>query len=207
MAIAWELQVIKYYQQYKEQEKVLIDGNDLFGALAHFRIARNFSGIAEQNNKDELIAIINSTILNKALTSEQKYIDLLDKFKWRYQKELISATSKILWFTDNKEQYIIYDKLALNNLAKLKGGISGDGQKKYYVFCNKWQELFVENEKQIKIAAQRVKEFYLTTPNFKDENIDVMDTLWFRMRVLDVYLWGGLIGRVKNVISTNPTFQ
>jgi hypothetical protein len=190
MAIAWELQVIKYYQQYKEQEKVLIDGNDLFGALAHFRIARNFSGIAEQNNKDELIAIINSTILNKALTSEQKYIDLLDKFKWRYQKELISATSKILWFTDNKEQYIIYDTLALNNIVKIKGGISGDGQKKYYAFCNKWQDLFVENEKQIKIAAQRVKEFYLTTPNFKDENIDVMDTLWFRMRVLDVYLWG-----------------
>lgn len=189
MAIAWELQVIKYYQQYKEQEKVLIDGNDLFGALAHFRIARNFSGIAEQNNKDELIAIINTTILNKALTNEQKYIDLLNKFKRRYKKELISATSKILWFTDNKEQYIIYDTLALNNLVKIKGRISGDGQKKYYAFCNKWQELFAENEKQIKIATQRVMEFYLTTPNFKDEHIDVMDTLWFRMRVLDVYLW------------------
>ena len=44
-------------------------------------------------------------------------------------------------------------------------------------------------EKQIKIATQRVMEFYLTTPNFKDEHIDVLDTLWFRMRVLDVYLW------------------
>lgn len=59
MAITWELQVIKYYQQYKEVEKLLIDSNDLFGALAHFRIARNFSGIREQDNKDELVAIIN----------------------------------------------------------------------------------------------------------------------------------------------------
>jgi hypothetical protein len=190
MAIAWELQVIKYYQQYSEQEKVLIDGNDLFRALAHFRIARNFSGIAEQNNKDELEAIVNTTIFNKELTSEQKYIDLLNKFKRRYKKELISATSKILWFTDNKEHHIIYDTLAFNNLAKLKGEIRGDGHRKYFEFCNKWQELFAENEKQIKVATQRVKEFYLTTPNVKDEHINVMETLWFRMRVLDVYLWG-----------------
>lgn len=191
MAIAWELQVIKYYQQYKEQEKVLIESNDLFGALAHFRIARNFSGLAEQNNKDELVAIINTTILNKALTSEEKYIDLLNKFKRRYKKELISATSKILWFTDSKEQHIIYDTLALDNLSKLKGVINDSGHKKYFEFCGKWQELFAENEERIKLATQRVKEFYLTTPNFRDEQIDVMDTLWFRMRVLDVYLWGG----------------
>ena len=206
MAIAWELQVIKYYQQYKEQEKVLIDGNDLFGALAHFRIARNFSGIAEQNNKDELVAIINTTILNKASTSEQKYIELLDKFKLRYKKELISATSKILWFTDNKEKHIIYDTLALGNLSKQKGAITGDGHKKYFEFCSKWQELFADNEEQIKTAICRVKDFYLTTPNFKDEYIDVIDTQWFRMRVLDVYLWGAN-RQSKIAIRTNPTFQ
>ena len=191
MATAWELQVIKYYQQYKEQEKVLIESNDLFGAMAHFRIARNFSGLAEQDNKVELVAIINTTILNKALTSEQKYIELLDKFKRRYKKELVSATSKILWFTDNKEKHIIYDTLALDNLSKLKGAINGDGYKKYFEFCGKWQELFAENEELIKVAIHRVKDFYLTTPNFRDANLDVMDTLWFRMRVLDVYLWGG----------------
>ncbi len=42
MGVVWELQVIKYYQHYKEIEKQLIDNNDLFGALVHFRIARNF---------------------------------------------------------------------------------------------------------------------------------------------------------------------
>ena len=190
MSTAWEIQVIKYYQQYKEQEQVLIDNNNLFGALTHFRIARNFSGLAEQSNKDELAEIINSTILNNSLTSEQKYIELLDKFKRRYKKELISATSKILWFTDNKEEHIIYDSLALNKLSKIKGSINTKSHKKYFDFCGKWHELFAENEKQIKAATNRVKDFYLTTPNFKDSHIDVMDTLWFRMRVLDIYLWG-----------------
>ena len=79
---------------------------------------------------------------------------------------------------------------SLNKLSKIKGSINTKSHKKYFDFCGKWHELFAENEKQIKAATNRVKDFYLTTPNFKDSHIDVMDTLWFRMRVLDIYLWG-----------------
>lgn len=195
MGTAWELQVIKYYQQYKEQEQLLIDNNNLFGALAHFRIARNFSGIANPSNKNELVSLINSVVSNERLTSKQKYIELLGKFKSAYSKELISATSKILWFVDNKEEHIIYDTLAVNNLSKLKGTINGSGYEKYFNFCEKWVELFNENKSLIEQATHRVKEFYLKTPNFIDSKIDVMDTLWFRMRVLDVYLWGSNEGK------------
>ncbi len=188
MTIVWELQVIKYYQQYKEVEKQLIDNKDLFGALAHFRIARNFSGIREQDNKDELVAIINSVILNKSQSSRDKYSELLDKFRKRYKKELISATSKILWFVDSKQDFIIYDTLAVANLRKHKELTDIDGSKKYFDFCDKWRELFTEHQNNINQAVERTKDFYQTSPHF-DECISVMDEQWFKMRVLDMYLW------------------
>jgi len=188
MAITWELQVIKYYQQYKEIEKQLIDNNDLFGALAHFRIARNFSGIREQDNKDELVAIINSVILNKSQSSRDKYSELLDKFRKRYKKELISATSKILWFVDSKQDFIIYDTLAVANLRKHKELTDKSGSKKYFDFCDRWRELFVEHQNNINQAVERTKDFYQSSPHF-DESISIMDEQWFRMRILDMYLW------------------
>lgn len=189
MAITWELQVIKYYQQYKEVEKDLIDNNDLFGALAHFRIARNFSGIREQDNKDELVAIINSVTFNKSLSSRDKYKELLDKFRKRYKKELVSATSKILWFVDSKQDFIIYDTLAVANLRKYKALADAEGSSKYFDFCDKWRELYQSKENHIQEATNRVKKFYQAIPNFKDNDLDKMDEQWFRMRVLDMYLW------------------
>ncbi len=188
MAITWELQVIKYYQQYKEIEKQLIDNNDLFGALAHFRIARNFSGIREQDNKNELVAIINSVTFNKSLTSRDKYTELLDKFRKRYKKELISATSKILWFTDSKQDFIIYDTLAVANLRKHKALTDAEGDSKYFDFCDKWREFFAEHQHDIIQAVERTKAFYQKSPHF-EERLCVMDEHWFRMRVLDMYLW------------------
>ena len=188
MAITWELQVIKYYQQYKEVEKDLIDNNDLFGALAHFRIARNFSGIREQDNKDELVAIINSVTFNKSLSSRDKYKELLDKFRKRYKKELVSATSKILWFVDSKQDFIIYDTLAVANLRKHKALADAEGSSKYFDFCDKWRELFAEHQHDINQAVTRTKDFYQKSPHF-DERLSVMDEQWFRMRVLDMYLW------------------
>jgi hypothetical protein len=189
MKTVWELQVIKYYQQYSELEKILIDNNDFFGALTHFRIARNFIGLRNQNSKDELVAIINTVILNETLSSRKKYIELLDKFKHRYKKQLLSATSKILWFMDSKNDYIIYDSLGEKSLTKLTGTIDGIGFEKYFKFCDKWTELFTENEIDIKQATLRVKDFYLNSPNFNDKNLDVMDTQWFRQRVFDMFLW------------------
>ncbi len=188
MSIVWELQVIKYYQQYKEIEKDLIDNNDLFGALAHFRIARNFSGIREQDNKDELVAIINSVTFNKSLSSRDKYKELLDKFRRRYKKELVSATSKILWFVDSKQDFIIYDTLAVANLRKHKALADAEGSSKYFDFCDKWRELFAEHQHDINQAVARTKDFYQKSPHF-DERLSVMDEQWFRMRVLDMYLW------------------
>ncbi len=160
----------------------------MFGALAHFRIARNFSGIREQDNKDELVAIINSVILNKSQSSRDKYSELLDKFRKRYKKELISATSKILWFVDSKQDFIIYDTLAVANLRKHKELTDIDGSKKYFDFCDKWRELFAEHQNNINQAVERTKDFYQTSPHF-NECISVMDEQWFRMRVLDMYLW------------------
>jgi len=188
MAITWELQVIKYYQQYKEVEKQLIDKNDLFGALAHFRIARNFSGIREQDNKDELVAIINSVTFNKSLSSRDKYKELLDKFRKRYKKELVSATSKILWFVDSKQDFIIYDTLAIANLRKHKALADAEGSSKYFDFCDKWRE-YSTKEQQIESAVNRVKKFYESIPNFDNGDFEIMNKKWFRMRVLDMYLW------------------
>ena len=189
MQTVWELQVIKYYQQYKDIEKKLIDTNNLFGALAHFRIARNFSGIAQQDRKNELVAIINSVTQNTALSSKEKYTQLLDKFKNTYNKELISATSKILWFSDSKEDFIIYDTLAVNSLSNHKKLADKNGSEKYFDFCEKWHELYKENEQQITQAIERTKDFYANSPNFNDKDINIMNETWFKMRVLDMYLW------------------
>ncbi len=189
MITVWELQVIKYYQQYKEIEKKLIDTNDLFGALAHFRIARNFSGIAQQDKKNELLGIINSVIQNKKLTSKEKYNQLLNKFKNTYEKELISATSKILWFVDSKQDFIIYDTLAVNSLSNHKKLANKNGSEKYFDFCEKWHELYNENEEQITQAIERTKDFFRNSPNFNNKDVNVMNETWFKMRVLDMYLW------------------
>ena len=74
-------------------------------------------------------------------------------------------------------------------MTKLTGTIGGIGFEKYFKFCDKWTELFTENEIDIKQATLRVKDFYLNSPNFNDKNLDVMDTQWFRMRVFDMFLW------------------
>lgn len=189
MKIVWEFQVVKYYQQYKEIEKALIDGNNLFGALAHFRIARNFSGIAKQDKKEELRAVISSVTENKLLSSKEKYIELLNKFKIIYNKELVSATSKILWFMDSKKDFIIYDTLADTSLRNHKKLADKNGSEKYFDFCDKWHELYNENEQQISQAIKRTKDFYVSSPNFNDLDINIMDETWFKMRVLDMYLW------------------
>ncbi|MBT8567211.1 hypothetical protein [Polynucleobacter sp. Tro8-14-1] len=190
MSTVWELQVIKYYQQYCESEKILLEKNNLFKAMTYFKIIRNFNGIGSKENKEEFLQIINSVVNNSKLSSEQKYIELFNKLKQRYNKQFISATSKILWLRDNKEQHIIFDDNAIKNVIKLRGKIKASGYEKYFMFCKKWRELFKENEKQILKSTQRVKEFYLDTPNFSSSDIDVMDKLWFRMRVFDIYLWG-----------------
>lgn len=189
MAITWELQVIKYYQQYKEVEEQLIKENDLFGAMSHFRIARNFIGIKEQKNKDELVEIINSVITNQSISSQEKYSELLDRFKKRYKKQLISATSKILWFVDSKENFIIYDTLAVANLRKHRFLSNKDGDEKYFEFCSMWRDFYNTKEEQIDSAVSRVKKFYESIPNFDNGNFEVMNQKWFRMRVLDMYLW------------------
>lgn len=189
MAITWELQVIKYYQQYKEVEEQLIKEKDLFGAMAHFRIARNFIGIREKKNKDELVEIINSVITNQSFSSQKKYSELLYRFKKRYKKELISATSKILWFVDSKEDFIIYDTLAIANLRKHRFLSIKDGEEKYFEFCDKWRDFYSTKEQQIESAVNRVKKFYESIPNFDNGEFEIMNKKWFRMRVLDMYLW------------------
>lgn len=194
MNTAWEIQVIKYYQQYMEVEKSLIDRNDIFGALAHFRIARNFSGISDIQQKEQLILGINNIVENTSLSSDEKYIHLFNHFKDTYKKELISATSKILWFTDSKESHIIYDTIALNNLTKIKGNVAGLGYNKYFSYRDKWQELYKENHALIESAINRVKDFLTKTPNFDVKSLIVMDSPWFKMRVLDMYLWSSVYG-------------
>lgn len=189
MAITWELQVIKYYQQYKEVEEQLIKEKDLFGAMAHFRIAKNFIGIREKKNKDELVEIINSVITNQSFSSQKKYSELLYRFKKRYKKELISATSKILWFVDSKEDFIIYDTLAIANLRKHRFLSIKDGEEKYFEFCDKWRDFYSTKEQQIESAVNRVKKFYESIPNFDNGDFEIMNKKWFRMRVLDMYLW------------------
>lgn len=187
--ICWENSVVYYFHQYSNTEKQIINNKDIWKGLSHFRIARNFKDIKNSQIKNEFLSIIND-VIHQNISYDQRYSILLKKFQLKFNKLLLSATSKILWLMDSKDSYVILDTLALNTLSELAGNINSEGEEKYFEFKSKWFHIFYEELPNIDRAIERTKDYFANSQNFnRTEDLEKLDEMWFKMRVFDMFLW------------------
>jgi hypothetical protein len=139
-----------------------------------YRVARNFG-----RKFDEAIGIPRYEPVVKALaaypaTSGINPIDavlrLTRDLKQIYQREVLSASSKFLWFAWGTE-IIIYDSQALATLRNHSPGLRA---KDYPAFCITWKALFSECSEEIGGECERQ---------------GASSERWFHERVFDWYLW------------------
>ena len=95
------------------------------------------------------------------------------KFKGKYNKYLLSAASKLLWFKF-KSPIIIYDE----NVRKCLG----TPQNFYRAYCEKWREEYDKRKAAIDSACKHLAEN-------NSGNNDIICKSWFKKRVFDYYLW------------------
>jgi len=187
--ICWEKCITYFFHQYLNFEKTIIDNKDIWKGLAHFRIARNFTDINNLNTKKEFIDLIQLSI-NHSHQFDERYIFLLEKFYIRFNKTLLSATSKILWLMDDKENYVILDTLAINTLEKYLGKINETGVEKYFAYKKKWYSFFNDELDNINRSIKNTYNFYANSKNFNNhDELEELNQKWFKMRVFDMFLW------------------
>jgi hypothetical protein len=139
-----------------------------------YRVARNFS-----RKFDEAVGIPRYQPVVKALAAYPPNIGinpieavqrLTCDLKQIYHREVLSASSKFLWFWWGRE-IVIYDSQALATLRKRSPSLRA---KDYPAYCVAWKALFSEYSEEIARECARQ---------------GVSSERWFHERVFDWHLW------------------
>ena len=138
-----------------------------------YKIVRGFEHKYESGERFEEVFCIMDGIAKIGSDPVATVEECAIKFKGKYNKYLLSAASKLLWFKF-KSPIIIYDE----NVRKYLG----TPQNFYRAYCEKWQEEYDKMEAEIDSACK-----YLAENN--SGNNDIICKSWFKKRVFDYYLW------------------
>lgn len=151
------------------------DARDAIRKIAGaYRVARNFP-----RRYDELLGIPRYEPVVRALAAYPPNIGinpinavlrLTFDLQQIYHREVLSASSKFLWFAWDRE-IIIYDSQALATLQKRSPNLQA---KDYPAYCTSWKALFSECSNEIAIECARQ---------------GASNERWFHERVFDWYLW------------------
>lgn len=176
-----KVDAIRFYYFWKEYEekmyKEIVENNSINAFkeyLNYMKITRNF----KKDSSKEILIIANQFKLDKTVETVNKLSAEIIKSKMQSsnQKELIVASSKIMWLFD-RDFYIIQDNLAKNVLEIIS---SDNSIRTYGDYCANWNKQYSNYKKEIKNIIEQ-NELVKTDSVFKEE--------WFIKRIFDMKLW------------------
>ncbi|MFN8257707.1 MAG: hypothetical protein U0W24_18575 [Bacteroidales bacterium] len=190
---------LKYLDIYQQIEKNIIEGlkqennadrlEILKNGATAFRIARNFKDFDNDNNKDNILSILDKI---KTPKTDSESIETVINFsnslsKLFPGKNYYSASSKFLWLKF-QSPIIIMDSRTIKALDKK---LKPENYSQYYSL---WKQTYSKYEKQIVkscLGLPSVKNYFYNP----DMDIsEIIHSKWFHERVFDIYLWeiGGI---------------
>ena len=158
----------------------------LAAMATHYNVIRNFK--IEQDGTARLSKVWSALKAVKKPVFQEEAISTVVEFvadlKLQYDRELVSAATKILWFRFQKP-IVIFDSLAEEALTELKGPLPTG----YGGFYNRWQAEFSKQENEIRTVCSKLGglsgliEFL---GEYSQEALEeAMSSGWFRERVFD----------------------
>jgi hypothetical protein len=157
-------------------------------ALPYFQVARNFAGISKDDTKRQDIrrALMQADAF--ADDPERCVRELAGNLESTFDKNLISAASKLLWLR-HRDPFIIYDSRAVAALAIDRYGGSFD-KRSYPEYCERWRSAYATHRKDIKTAVAELGDLHgivrQLVPEWSSKEVSGR---WFAERVFDRYLW------------------
>jgi hypothetical protein len=173
---------VSKYQDYARQHdlrmrEAMASGNP-YSAIAEiagkYRVARNFRtrfdvGVGLRRY-EPVIKALQDFHPDRASDPVRAVLGLTERLQKVYEREVLSASSKFLWFLWGRD-VIIYDSQALKSLSRQFPQLSA---KNYVGYCEAWAEQFAKCKEQIaQECAVR----------------DAPAEEWFYQRVFDWHLW------------------
>ena len=167
--------------------------------MSSYRISRNFSMVYDVDSRSDcrrfepVANIINDSKITEV--NHSNYIEVVNNVREQirvlYKKDLLSATTKLLWMK-YRSPIIIYDNNAATALHRLGYRIKpGD----YEGYASLWKKYYAEVSGDIETACKKLSSIrkFAESANetfFSEEYIrDITSQEWFRERVLDIYFW------------------
>ena len=172
----------------------------LAAMATHYDVIRNLK--IEQDGTPRLSKVWNALETVKKPISQEDAIRTVLEFvaalKSQYDRNLVSAATKILWFRF-QSPIVIFDSLTKEALAELKGPIPED----YGGFYNRWQDEFSKQEDEIGSVCRKLSglsgliEFL---GDYSQEALqEAMSSGWFRERVFDHALMNYAVDRRSKI--------
>jgi hypothetical protein len=191
----FEYCALRFLIQWEQRERTLHDriaGNpslgDIRSALRYFQVARTFKGLKSDEAAQAVADAFLQTDGQSLILPEQKVMTLASRFKDKFNRFNLSASSKLFWLR-HKEPYVIFDARAVSALKDLG---STFGNANYSEYCKSWRDQYSRCQAAIKTAASRlpeVKAFLSPWHRTKTELRELASQPWFLERVFDIYLW------------------
>jgi hypothetical protein len=157
-------------------------------SLQHFRVARSFKGVAEEQNATLILNALRIATQRGISSPCESVMALADQFQTHFGKFNVSAASKLLWLTF-RSPYIIYDARAVAALRSLGCEFDNKDYPKYY---EAWHSKYDEHKFEIEQAAEhltKLQPFFGAWHDSEDSLRTTASQPWFRERVFDNYLW------------------
>ena len=157
-------------------------------SMQHFRVARSFKGVAEEQNANLILNALDRVSNQRTSSTCENVMALAAEFQTHFGKFNLSAASKLLWLTF-RSPYIIYDARAVAALRSLGCEFDNKDYAKYY---GAWHSKHDQHKLEIERAVERLttlQPFFTTWHDSEDSLRAVTSQLWFRERVFDNFLW------------------
>lgn len=168
----------KYWQRDDRRMRQTLATGDAFTAVteiaAKYRVARSFRtrfdvgvGLRRYQPVVEALQYFQPSPTAKPVRA---VLDLTKRLQSVYQREVLSASSKFLWFLWGRD-IIIYDSQALKSLRATSPWLQ---PKDYVAYCDAWNQSFAR-------CKDRIAEQCAEQGAPAEE--------WFHQRVFDWHLW------------------
>lgn len=183
--LQWKRKEENFYKSFSKKPSA----EALRSALSFFIIARNFKGI-KKNSKiaQEIIDMLLEADNEIDLSVQEKVSMLATKFKDKFEKNNISAASKLLWLR-NRAPFIIYDSRAEKTLKALGAKFRSRDYEKY---CIVWRDKYEYYKPAIVRAVSGLHNIKTILPDW-DQTVEdtkaMVHSEWFLERVFDIYLY------------------
>lgn len=190
---------LKYLLLWEQKERDIytpMSGNaspdDLRKAMSHFRVARNFKGLGEEDYAKRILLAVRKAGEASSSTPAEKVNQLVLTFPslqdGSTKKSNLSAATKLLWLT-YRRPYVIYDARAVTALKKIGAQFA---DRNYAEYASAWQAAYKKRKSEITAAAAQLPALlpYFSAWHNSAASIEKLVLKpWFLERIFDIYLW------------------